>query len=124
VSQNSGGLLNANPVIIISVSPDQGLAAKQMSGKKVNKFCITVSFACNADGSEKLPIFFIGKSKKPQCFGKGPNKRGFYYCNNKTAWMTAAYFEESVSYFSGRTETYLKIHRWIKQLDVYFKRQN
>jgi len=76
-----------------------------MSGKKINKFRITVTFACNADGSEKLPVFFIGKSKKPRCFGKqGPNERGFYYRNNKTAWMTAAYFEELVSYFSSHTE--------------------
>ena len=78
-----------------SAPPDQGLASKQMSGKKSNKFCITVSFACNADGSERLPIFFIGKSKRPCCFGKeSPQERGFYYCNNKTAWMTSAFFEE------------------------------
>ena len=44
------------------------LAAKQMKGKKSNKFQITVTFACNADGSEKLLIFYIGKSKQPECF--------------------------------------------------------
>ncbi|KIJ59005.1 hypothetical protein HYDPIDRAFT_177950 [Hydnomerulius pinastri MD-312] len=45
--------------------PDHGLATKQMSGKKKEKFCITIGFACNADGSEKLEPFFIGKAKKP-----------------------------------------------------------
>lgn len=82
-----------------SAPPDCGLASKQMSGKKSNKFCITVTFACNADGSERLPIFYIGKSKRPWCFGrrKTPADYGFYYCNNKTAWMTSNYFEECVS---------------------------
>ena len=79
----------------ISAPPDWGLASQQMSGKKSSKFRITVGFLCNADGSEKWPIFFIGKSKKPRCFGKiTPQQRGFYYRNNKTAWMTSAYFEE------------------------------
>ena len=75
--------------------PDRGLALKQMSGKKANKNRITVGFACNADGSEKLPIFFIGKSKQPRCFKKqSPQQRGFYYRHNKTAWMTGELFEE------------------------------
>jgi hypothetical protein len=40
-------------------------------------------------------FFYIGKSKNPHCFEKQlPNAHGFYYRNNKTAWMTAAFFEE------------------------------
>jgi hypothetical protein len=75
--------------------PDQGLATQQMSGKKKSKFRITIGFACNADGSEKMPIFFIGKSKQPRCFKKvSPVSRGFYYRNNKKAWMTCQLFEE------------------------------
>jgi len=70
---------------------------KQMSGKKKEKFCLTIGFACNADGSEQLPPIYIGKSKKPWCFKKeGPNQCGFYYWNNKMAWMTAELFEEWV----------------------------
>lgn len=45
--------------------PDRGLATEQMSGKKQNKFWITLLFVCNADGSKKWPIFYIGKSKMP-----------------------------------------------------------
>jgi DDE superfamily endonuclease len=41
-----------------------------MSGKKKEKFCITVGIACNADGSEKLEPFFIGRARKPCCFKK------------------------------------------------------
>ena len=75
--------------------PDRGLAQKQMSGKRANKFRITLCFACNLDGSQKQDLFFIGKSKKPCCFGRqGPNAHGFYYRSNKTAWMTEFLFEE------------------------------
>ncbi|KAL5521948.1 PDC2 [Sanghuangporus sanghuang] len=75
--------------------PDRGLASKQMSGKKTNKFRMTIGLACNADGSEKLAPFYIGKSRMPRCFKKvNPALRGFYYRANKTAWMTADLFEE------------------------------
>ena len=33
--------------------PDHGLLQKQISGKHANKFCITLCFACNMDGSQK-----------------------------------------------------------------------
>ncbi|KAF9226074.1 DDE-domain-containing protein [Gyrodon lividus] len=82
--------------------PDWGLATKQMSGKKKEKFRITIALTCNSDGSKKLKPFFIGKAAKPCCFKQHtPEQRGFYYRNNKHAWMTGALFKE-----------------WIKQLDI------
>ena len=58
--------------------PDRGLATKHMSGKKSERFWITISFACNTDGLEKMPPFYIGKSVKPKCFNKkSPNEEGF-----------------------------------------------
>jgi len=75
--------------------PDRGLATHQMSGKKKDKFRLTLGFAANADRSEKLPLFFIGYFQKPWCFnGKSPESAGFYYRNNKKAWMTRELFEE------------------------------
>ncbi|KIM87801.1 hypothetical protein PILCRDRAFT_62997, partial [Piloderma croceum F 1598] len=60
--------------------PDQGLATSQMSGKKSNCSCITVTFICNQDGSEKWQIFYIGKFKQPWCFKKRkPAEYGFCY---------------------------------------------
>ncbi|KAF9221518.1 DDE-domain-containing protein [Gyrodon lividus] len=88
--------------------PDRGLTTKQMSGKKKEKFHITIALTCNSDGSEKLKPFFIGKAAKPRCFKQcTPEQRGFYYWNNKHAWMTGALFEE-----------------WIKQLDIKMKCAN
>jgi hypothetical protein len=66
-----------------------------MSGRKKDKFCISVGLACNADSSEKLEPFFIGRARKPWCFKKQtPEQYGFYYQNNKKAWMTTVLFEE------------------------------
>ncbi len=63
-----------------SAPPNRGLAREQMSGKKVDKNRITLGLACNADGSEKDEVFFIGKSKMLRCFKKvSPEARGFYY---------------------------------------------
>ncbi|EGO05072.1 hypothetical protein SERLA73DRAFT_44001 [Serpula lacrymans var. lacrymans S7.3] len=75
--------------------PDRGLATKQMSGKKKEKFRISVGLACNADGSEKFEPIYIGKSRRPCCFKKqSPKQLGIYYRNNKKAWITTALFEE------------------------------
>ena len=54
-----------------------------------------IGLAANADGSEKLPLFFIGRAAKPRCFNKkSPRSQGFYYRNNKKTWMTMELFEE------------------------------
>ncbi|KAF9228317.1 DDE-domain-containing protein [Gyrodon lividus] len=75
--------------------PDRGLATKQMSGKTKEKFRITIALTCNSDGSEKLEPFFIGKAAKPHCVKqRTPEQCGFYYQNNKHAWMTGALLEE------------------------------
>jgi hypothetical protein len=51
-------------------SADRGLASKQMAGKKMEKFRITMLFVCNVDGSECMLPMYIGKARKPQCFKK------------------------------------------------------
>jgi hypothetical protein len=75
--------------------PDRGMTTMTLSGVKKSKQRITILFGCNADGSEKLPLFFIGKAARPRCFRKKTGKElGFYYRNNKKAWMTTVLFEE------------------------------
>jgi len=51
-----------------SAPPDRGLTLQQMSGKKKEKFCLTIALLCNADGSKFFPPIYIGKSKRPHCF--------------------------------------------------------
>ena len=90
-----------------SAPPDRGLALEEMNGKKNDKKQITILFACNETGTECLPPFYIGTAKKPRCFGRlGPNEHGFYYRNNKTAWMTSVLYEE-----------------WIRALDIQMIQQ-
>ncbi|KAL6523115.1 hypothetical protein OROHE_016410 [Orobanche hederae] len=39
-----------------------------LEGKKQDKERLTVAICCNEDGSEKLPLWIIGKYAKPRCF--------------------------------------------------------
>ena len=71
-------------------TPDRGLATQQLSGTKKHKARITVHFCCNADGSHKLPIWFIGKSAHPRCFGAAKVNIAALDCiykSNAAAWM-------------------------------------
>lgn len=89
-----------------SAPPDHGLATQQMSGKKKDKFRITIGLACNADGSEKLPLLFIGKSAKPRCFrGRTPKALSFDYLRIPT-------------------DSEILLHRWLKSLDLKMRLQN
>ncbi|KAI4843833.1 hypothetical protein E4T44_06530 [Aureobasidium sp. EXF-8845] len=49
--------------------PDKGQATDAIAGTKHEKARMTAHSCCNADGSHKLPIWFIGKHQKPRCFG-------------------------------------------------------
>ena len=60
--------------------PDRGLMDKQSSGVKGSKKRLTYAFTANADGSEKLPAFIIGKAARPRAFRKKTGAQlGFYY---------------------------------------------
>jgi hypothetical protein len=68
---------------------------KPSSGTKGNKKRLTYAFTANADGSEKLPPFVIGKAAKPRAFQKKTGTQlGFYYHNNAKAWMTTKIYQE------------------------------
>lgn len=108
-----------------SAPPDRGLVTQQMSGKKKEKFCISIGLACNADGSKRLEPFFISKAKKPRCFKKQtPEQWGFYYRNNKKAWMTAVIFEEYVDMMLWLLLISNQWPGWIKKLNLQMKQQN
>jgi hypothetical protein len=75
--------------------PDRGLANKKHLGVKGRKVRLTYAFTSNADGSEKLPAFVIGKAHKPRAFQKKTGTQlGFYYRNNAKAWMTSILYQE------------------------------
>uniref|UniRef100_A0A8C4RRF5 Tigger transposable element-derived protein 4 n=1 Tax=Erpetoichthys calabaricus TaxID=27687 RepID=A0A8C4RRF5_ERPCA len=75
------------------------------SGGKLSKERITVLVGCNSDGSEKLPLFVIGKSLKSRCF-KNVRTLPVEYTANKKAWKIATMFTD-----------------WIVKLDERFFRE-
>ncbi|GKD45001.1 CENP-B homolog protein 2-like protein [Tanacetum coccineum] len=51
--------------LFFRLQPDHSLATMQLEGKKQDKERLTVAICCNEDGSEKLPLWIIGKYAKP-----------------------------------------------------------
>lgn len=87
--------------------PDRGLMDKPTSGVKGNKKRITYAFTANADGSEKLCPFIIGKSARSRAFQRKTGKQlGFYYRSNAKAWMTTVLYQE-----------------WLRKWDTELRRQ-
>lgn len=75
--------------------PDRGLSDRKQSGVKSQKTRLTYVFTSNANGSEKLKPFVIGKAACPRAFNKKTGAQlGFYYRNNAKAWMTAHLYQE------------------------------
>jgi hypothetical protein len=73
------------------MKPDRSLTTFTTSGKKKEKARITVGLTCNATGTDKLPLWFIGTAARPNCFRSanlfGLEAIGAFWRYNKTAWM-------------------------------------
>ena len=79
------------------------LATKQLEGKKVDKQRLTVVACANASGSEKLPLWIVGKYARPRCFKHiNVSSLGCEYRANANAWMNAMLFDEWLRWFSAR----------------------
>lgn len=50
------------------MKPDRSLSTFKESGRKKDKARITVNLTCNSTGTDRLPLWFIGKAKRPNCF--------------------------------------------------------
>lgn len=75
--------------------PDRGLSDHKQSGVKGKKIRLMYAFTSNANGSEKLQPFIIGKASQPQAFNKKTGKYlGFYYQNNAKAWMMTHLYQD------------------------------
>jgi len=83
--------------------PVKTIASKPAAGLKKNKTRITILFACNSTGTEKLDLFFIGNALQPRAFKKSTAAQlGIQYTANKKAWMTSSLFSS-----------------WLQRLDAY-----
>ena len=64
-----------------------------LSGSKRVRDRVTALVAVNMDGTDKRPLFIIGKSKQPRCF-RGIPQLPTPYTNSANAWMTARIFRQ------------------------------
>ena len=80
---------------MLSLPPDRELSDRQRWGVKGRKAQLTYASTCNADGSETLRPFIIGKAKRPRAFKRKTGAQlGFYYRNNAKTWMTIVLYQK------------------------------
>jgi len=84
---------------------DNSLATRQLEGYKQNKERITITVCCNADESDKLPLWIIDKSFRPRCFKNiNIDNLDYKYHANKNAWMTQNVFKLWLTAFDRRMD--------------------
>ncbi|XP_065896365.1 tigger transposable element-derived protein 2-like [Dysidea avara] len=76
--------------------PDKTLASafeKRAEGRKKAKDHVTANACANLTGSIKLPLLFIGKSKRPRCFKNTyMDSLPVIYRNQKNVWVNTEIF--------------------------------
>jgi len=81
--------------LFYNMPPDSMIARQRIEGSKKDKTRITIAFTCNTDGSDRFLPLFIGHAAKPRCFDKKTGEQlGYWYFNNKKAWMTGVLFQK------------------------------
>jgi DDE superfamily endonuclease len=83
-----------------SLKPDTILATVRLKDKKKDKERLTAAFCTNADRTNKIKLFVIGKSPNPRCFkGVNRNKLGIIYRASSKAWMITILFQKWLKEF-------------------------
>lgn len=83
-------------------TPDRGYGTIDVSGKKKVAARLTAHFCVNADGSDFLKPWIIGKFAHPHCFGPRAllyTPPGCIYRSNANAWMTTPIMMEWMQAF-------------------------
>ena len=85
--------------------PDRTLEFKNVDchGGKQSKERITALVCANMSGTDKLPMFVLGKSAQPRCF-KNVRSLPTQYDANAKAWMTGAIFTKWVTKFDRKCQ--------------------
>ncbi len=91
--------------LFFRMQADHSLATKQLEGKKQSKERITVAVCANGDGTDKVPLWIIGKYENPRCFRNiNRTNMGCTYKANKKAWMTGSIYLGWLNWFDRRME--------------------
>ncbi len=80
--------------------PRDTIAPARIPGRKKKKERITSLACCNADGSEKMPLLFVGKSANPRCFnGRNSSELNIEYSSSPRAWRNFFIFSACLKRF-------------------------
>jgi hypothetical protein len=86
------------------MKPDRSLSTFEESGRKKDKARITVNLTCNSTGTDRLPLWFIGKAKRPNCFRaerlQDLESLGAFWRYNDTAWINHHIMKEYLRWFN------------------------
>jgi len=75
--------------------PARGLSSQSLPGLKKDKTRITLVFCVNATGSDRLPVWTIGKAKTPRAVRNiDVSTMGSEWRWNKKAWMNTTIMSE------------------------------
>ena len=86
--------------------PDRSLATQLWEEGKQSKHRMTVVVCTNSIGTDKVPLWFIGKHLHPRCLKHiNMNHLGSRYVANKKAWMTGEIFREWLVWFGRHVGT-------------------
>lgn len=87
------------------LTPDRSLSTRSLPGRCKQKARITIKFCTNSDGSEKLPLWVIGRAARPRAFQAARvnlQALDIHWRSNRTAWMTADIMSEWLYWFDQR----------------------
>lgn len=91
--------------LLWKLTPDRSLSTRTIPGRKREKARVTIHLCCNMDGSDKVPLWFIGQAQKPHAFRRtniNIQNLGVYWRANKKAWMVSSIMEEWLRWFDLR----------------------
>jgi hypothetical protein len=85
--------------IVWRQQPTLTLAIGKKAGLKKEKEQVAVSLMCNTTGSDKRPLFLIGKAKCPRSFPNSCQPKrdlDIRYASSASAWMTTKEYSEYI----------------------------
>lgn len=87
-------------------TPNGSLTIERLASRKKEKVRITTIYCTNANGSDLMPFWIIGKAAKPRAFGaNNRNIQGLNitYRHNTKAWVTGPITCEWLQWFAQQT---------------------
>lgn len=81
------------PACFYCTAPNKTISAKHFSGCKNLKKRMTIAVACNAGGTSKLPLLFVGAANCADFGGKSPAELGVKYVSFAKGWVSNQLFQ-------------------------------